>query len=54
MQKELDFDYLMESNVIVEHFPVHMPERRQIIAAWLDYKYRLVIGMITSNFLENM
>ena len=28
LQKELDFDYLTESGVILEHFPVHMPERR--------------------------
>ena len=44
----------MESGVIVEHFPVHMPERRHITVAWFDYKYRLVFGMITSKFLDNM
>ena len=54
LQKELEFDYLMESGVILEHFPVHMPERRQINAAWVDYKYRLVWGMISGGFLDNM
>lgn len=44
----------MESGVILEHFPVHMPERRLIYRAWIDYKYRLVFGMITSSFLDNM
>ena len=54
LRQELDFDYLMESGVIVEHFPVHMPERRHITVAWNDYRYRLVFGMITSKFLDNM
>ena len=54
LQKEIDFEYLMESGVIVDHFAVHMPERRQIYAGWLDYRYRLVLGMLTGNFLDNM
>ena len=44
----------MESGVIIDHFPVHMPERQQIYAGWLKYRYRLVLGMITSTFLDNM
>ena len=44
----------MKRNVILEHFPVHMPERNQIYRSWMDYRYRLVSGMLTSRFLDNM
>ena len=45
---------MVKSGVILEHFPVHMPERDHIIPSWLNYRWRLSYGMITHGFLNNM
>jgi len=47
-------DYLRKSGVILDHFPVHMPERHLIRKSWNEYKWRLSWGMVTSGFLQNM
>jgi hypothetical protein len=45
---------MMKSGVIIDHFNVHMPEREMIYKSWLDYRWRLSAGMVTSGFLKNM
>ena len=47
-------DYLRKSGVILDHFPVHMPERELIYTSWLEYRWRLSWGMLTKGFLNNM
>ena len=47
-------DYMMTSHVILDHFPVHMPERNLIINSWNNYRWRLSFGMIYRGFLQNM
>ena len=45
---------MSKSGVIKEHFPVHMHERRLIYDSWMVYRFRLLSGMLTSRFLDNM
>ena len=45
---------MMKSHVILDHFPVHMPERDMIYPSWLEYRWRLSFGMIYRGFLMNM
>lgn len=47
-------DYMQKSHVILDHFPVHMPERELIVASWNNYRWRLAVGMIFRGFLKNM
>ena len=47
-------DYMRKSGVILDHFPVHMPERELIINSWNEYRWRLAFGMIFKGFLANM
>ena len=47
-------DYMRKSGVILDHFPVHMPERAKITESWKEYRLRLSWGMLTSGFLNNM
>ena len=54
LRNEIDFAFLKKSNVILEHFPVHMPLREQIYVSWLDYRFRLSLGMLSARFLDNM
>ena len=54
LEQEIDMDYMMKSHVILDHFPVHMPERNLIISSWNNYRWRLSFGMIYRGFLQNM
>jgi hypothetical protein len=54
LDSELDLDYMMKSGVITDHFNVHMPEREIIYKSWLEYRWRLSSGMVTTGFLKNM
>ena len=47
-------DYMKKSGVILDSFPVHMPERDLIYDSWMDYRWRLAFGMIYKGFLNNM
>ena len=47
-------DYMLKSGVILDHFPVHLPERDKVVQSWLEYRWRLSYGMIFTGFLENM
>ena len=47
-------DYMRKSGVILDHFPVHMPERELITKSWNEYRWRLAFGMIFKGFLANM
>ena len=47
-------DYMRKSGVILDHFPVHMPERDMIYPSWMEYRWRLAFGMIYKGFLANM
>lgn len=47
-------EYMRKSGVILDHFPVHMPERDLIYPSWLNYRWRLSFGMIFTGFLKNM
>ena len=54
LEQELDLDYMRKSGVILDHFPVHMPERDLVYTSWMEYRWRLSFGMIFQGFLENM
>ena len=54
LNQELDMDYLRKSGVILDHFPVHMPERDLIEVSWNEYRWRLSAGMIFTGFMRNM
>ena len=54
LNQELDMDYMRKSGVIVDHFPVHMPERELIEVSWNEYRWRLSAGMIFTGFMRNM
>ena len=54
LRNEIDFEFLKKSNVILQHFPVHMPLRKQIYVSWLDYRFRLSLGMLSARFMDNM
>ena len=47
LEQEVDMDYMRKSGVILEHFPVHMPERTKIEESWNTYGLKLAWGMIT-------
>ena len=47
LEQEVDMDYMRKSGVILEHFPVHMPERSKIEESWNQYGLKLSWGMIT-------
>jgi len=50
----MDVEYMLKSGVVLDHFPVHMPEREHVYTSWMDYRMRLSYGMLTSGFLKNM
>ena len=52
--QEMDIEYLQKSKVIISHFPVHTPDRHLIYKSWLEYRWKLSWGMISSNFLNHM
>ena len=54
LEQEMDIDYLVKSGVILNHFPVHLPERKLIYESWLEYRWRLSSGMLLTGFLKNM
>ena len=54
LEDEIDMDYMRKSGVIIDHFPVHMPERKLIYASWVEYRWRLATGMLFKGFLANM
>lgn len=54
LEQEMDIDYLVKSGVILNHFPVHLPERKLIYESWLEYRWRLSSGMLLTGFLRNM
>ena len=54
LDNEMDLGYLKQSGVLVDHWPVHMPERDLIYKSWLEYRWRLSWGMIWGNYLPNM
>ena len=54
LQSEMDMEYMVKSGVILDHFPVHMPERDLIIPSWNEYRWRLAFGMIYRGFIANM
>ena len=54
LEQEVDMDYLRKSGVILENFPVHMPERENIEGSWNKHGLRLAAGMTTSGFLKHM
>ena len=54
LSQEMDIEYMRKSGVILEDFPVHMPERSLIYTSWMEYRWRLSFGMLTRGFLEDM
>ena len=44
----------MANKVLLEHFPLHSPERLNIIVSWKEYRLRLWRGFVLGNFMENM
>ncbi len=54
LNSNLDMEYLRKSGVLLDHFPVHMPERSLIYESWLEYRWRLSWGMLYKGFLKNM
>ena len=54
LRRELDIDRLMANKVLLEHFPLHSPERLNIIVSWKEYRLRLWRGFVLGNFMENM
>ena len=54
LEQEVDMDYMRKSGVILEHFPVHMPERTKIEESWNTYGLKLSYGMLTKGFIANM
>ena len=54
LEQEVDMDYMRKSGVILEHFPVHMPERTKIEESWNTYGLELSYGMLTKGFIANM
>ena len=47
-------DYMTKSGVIIDQFPIHLPEREHIEKSWNEYRWRLSWGMIAgSGFLKN-
>ena len=51
LESEIDMEYMRKSGVILDHFPVHMPERDYIYPSWMEYRWRLAFGMIYRGFL---
>lgn len=54
LRRELDFGFLMNAGIVLDHFPLHAPERNRIYQSWNEYKNRLAIGMIFKDLELNM
>ena len=54
LRRELDFKFMEKSKIIVEHFPLHVQERKHIYQSWYEYKNRLALGMLWKGFETNM
>ena len=46
--------YFCKTGVILDHFPVHLPQRNLINDSWRKYRLKLLCGMFTNHFLSNM
>lgn len=51
---EFDIDYLQKSGVILDHFPCHTEERKNVIKSWSKFGFRLSYSMLVGNFWQNM
>lgn len=54
LQRELDFEFLSTSKIIIDHFPLHYSERKRIQPSWMEYRCRLSCGMIAQGYKRNM
>lgn len=50
LNRELDFKFLMQSNIILDHFQLHLEDRGRIYTSWHEYRKRLMIGMLYKGF----
>jgi len=43
----MDIDYLVKSNVILDHFPIHNEDRHKLLGSWKNHRMALSFGMAT-------
>jgi len=54
LEEHMDIDYMVKSRVIVDHFPMHHPDRHVIMESWMKYRLKLAMGFIFTGFEDKM
>ena len=54
LNKAIDIQQLINIGAIKEHFVLHQKARHLILPTWERYGFKLMIGMVTGNFKQNL